>query len=81
MRIGQPFLARARSFAHSILAPMRRAADTLAADYSALRSRVLPTLNSFFFFFGKQFHYPLHGEKARIGREAAARPVSNSGEE
>ena len=34
-----------------------------------------------FFFFGKQFHYPLHGEKARIGREAAAGPVSNSGEE
>ena len=23
------------------------------------------------FVFGKQFHYPLHGEKARIGREAA----------
>jgi hypothetical protein len=51
MRIGQPFLARARSFAHSILAPMRRAADTFAQDHSALRSRVLrsgqvPTLNS-----------------------------------
>ena len=46
MRIGQPFLARARSFAHSILAPMRRAADTFAQDYAALRSRVLPTLNS-----------------------------------
>ncbi len=26
-------------------------------------------------FFGKQFHYPLHGEKARIGPEAAAGPV------
>ena len=35
----------------------------------------------FFFFFGKQFHYPLHGEKARFGLKAAARPVSNSGEE
>ena len=30
------------------------------------------------FFFGKQFHSPLHGEKARIGPEAAAGPVSNS---
>ena len=34
-----------------------------------------------FFFFGKQFHYPLHGEKTRIGPEAAAGPVSNSREE
>jgi hypothetical protein len=31
------------------------------------------------FFFGNQFHYPLHGEKARFGLKAAARPVSNSG--
>jgi hypothetical protein len=31
-----------------------------------------------FFFFGKQFHYPLYAEKARIGPEAAAGPVSNS---
>ncbi len=31
-----------------------------------------------FFFFGKQFHYPLHEEKARIGPEAAAGPVGNS---
>ena len=29
-------------------------------------------------FFGKQFHYPLHGEKTRFGPKAAARPVSNS---
>ena len=29
------------------------------------------------FFFGKQFHYPLHGEKTRIGPEAAAGPVSD----
>ena len=36
---------------------------------------------SAFFFFGKQFHYPLHEEKARIGPEAAAGPVSNSREE
>ena len=35
----------------------------------------------FNFFFGNQFHYPLHGEKARFGLKAAARPVSNSGEE
>jgi hypothetical protein len=34
-----------------------------------------------FFFFGNQFHYPLHREKARFGLKAAARPVSNSGEE
>jgi hypothetical protein len=33
------------------------------------------------FFLGNQFHYPLHGEKARFGLKAAARPVSNSGEE
>ena len=35
-------------------------------------------LDCFFFSFGKQFHYPLHGEKTRIGPEAAAGPVSNS---
>jgi hypothetical protein len=28
------------------------------------------------FFFGNQFHYPLHGEKARFGLKAAARPVA-----
>jgi hypothetical protein len=33
------------------------------------------------FFFGKQFHYPLYAEKARIGPEDAAGPVSNSREE
>jgi hypothetical protein len=27
-------------------------------------------------FFGKQFHYPLHGEKARFGPKAAAGPVT-----
>ena len=33
---------------------------------------------SLLFCFGKQFHYPLHGEKACFGPKAAARPVSNS---
>lgn len=44
-RVGQPFLAQARSFAHSILAPMRRAADTFASDYRMLKSRVMPALS------------------------------------
>jgi hypothetical protein len=45
-RIGQPFLAQAGSFAHSILAPMRRAADTFAheSDYSTLKQRIMPAL-------------------------------------
>jgi hypothetical protein len=29
------------------------------------------------YFFGKHFYYPLHGEKARFGPKAAARPVSS----
>ena len=29
--------------------------------------------------FSKQFHYPLHGEKTRIGLKAAARPVKIKG--
>jgi hypothetical protein len=48
----------------------------------AFIARTLPaytaTALNTFFFFGKQFHYSLHGEKARIGPEAAAGPVSNS---
>ena len=44
-RVGQPFLAQARSFAHSILAPMRRAADTFASDYNMLKKRVMPALS------------------------------------
>ena len=43
-RVGQPFLAQARSFAHSILSPMRRAADTFAHDYSTLKQRIMPAL-------------------------------------
>ena len=31
------------------------------------------------FFFGEQFHYPLHGEETRIGPEAATGPVKDFG--
>ena len=36
------------------------------------------TARAALFFFGKQFHYPLHGEKARFGPEAAAGPVRDN---
>ena len=46
----------------------------------AIKNMTVPQTKTHFFF-GKQFHYPLHGEKTRIGPEAAAGPVSNSREE
>ena len=58
---------------------------TVTANFEVLRRIVSPSTagrdHSGGFFFGNQFHYPLHGEKARFGLKAAARPVSNSGEE
>ena len=62
-------------------APMRVGNDALSRRCCFRRKSFRSHSAGGGFFFGKQFHYPLYAEKARIGPEAAAGPVSNSREE